>query len=145
MADVRDWGAFLRGRWDWTKHGYEKGFPRGCQFTDLDAAVEFDGRRLKIETKSYDGTAIIPKPSGGQLYFLRDEAARDGSTVLIVYGCGVCNDPYAIHQINARPPDRFEDWRGRDKDIRQKLLKQEIDRALGLPENPSTHQGDGTT
>lgn len=132
MADIRDFGAFIRGRWDWTKYGYERGFPRGCQFTDLDAAVEFDGRRLLIETKSYDGSGIIPKPDGGQLRFLRDEAGL-GKTVLILYGCGVCNDPYAIHQIYRRAgDDRFEDWRGFEKEERRKLLKQEIDRAMGL-------------
>jgi hypothetical protein len=131
MGDVRDWGAFIRGRWDWTRHGYEKGFPRSCQFSDLDAVVEFDGKRLLIEAKSYDGQGIIPKPEGGQLYLLRSEAGL-GRTVLIVYGCGVCNDPYAIHQIYPRHPDRFEDWRGFEKQERRKLLKEEIDKAMGL-------------
>lgn len=133
MADIRDWGAFIRSRWDWTRYGYEHGFPRGCQFTDLDAAIEFDGRRLLIETKSWDGTGIVPKPApdSGQLRFLRDEAGLS-KTVLILYGCGACNDPYAIHQIFRRPPDRFEDWRGLEKEERRKLLKQEIDRAMGL-------------
>lgn len=132
MGDIRDWGAFLRGRWNWTKYGYERGFPRNCQFTDLDAAVEFDGRRLVIETKHYDGTGMLGKPEGGQLRFLRDEAAL-GKTVLVLYGCGACDDPYAIHQIGARPSeDRFEDWRGRDKEERRKLLKDEINRAMGL-------------
>lgn len=133
MADVKDWGAFIRGRWNWTRFGYEKDFPRGCQFTDLDAAVEFDGHRLLIEAKLWDGTGIVPKPGpdDGQLRLLRDEAGL-GKTVLILYGCGVCNDPYAIHQIYRRPPDRFEDWRGLDKEERRKLLKQEIDRAMGL-------------
>jgi hypothetical protein len=131
MGDVRDWGKFIRGRWDWKRFGYEQGFPRNCGFTDVDAATEFDGRRLVIEAKGYDGTGIIPKPEGGQLDLLRDEAGL-GKTVFIVYGCGVCNDPYAIHQVYRRPPDRFEDWRGRDKEERRKLFKAEIDRAMGV-------------
>lgn len=129
--DVRNWGSFIRGRWDWTRFGYEAGFPRGSGFSDLDAVVEFDGRRLLIEAKAYDGTGDLGKPEGGQLRLLRDEAGL-GKTVLVIYGCGVCNDPYAIHQIYRRPPDRFEDWRGREKEERRKLLKYEIDRAMGL-------------
>jgi hypothetical protein len=131
MADIKDWGAFIRGRWNWTRYGYEAGFPRGCQFTDVDAAVEFDGRRLVIETKSYDGTGPIFKPEGGQIRYLRDEAGL-GKTVFILYGCGACNDPYAVHQIMRRPPDPFHDWRGKEKEERRKLLKYEIDRAMGL-------------
>jgi len=138
MADVHDWGKFIRGRWDWTAHGYERGFPRGCQFTDLDAAVEFDGQRLVIETKHYDGVGSLPGngyPPGmgdGQLRFLRDEATL-GKAVIALYGCGPCNDPYVIYVLGAtRDEDRFEDWRGRDKEERRKLLKAEIDRALGL-------------
>jgi len=132
MGDVRDWGAFIRGRWDWTRHGYEKGFSRGCQFTDLDAAIEFDGRSLVIEAKQYDGTGMLPEVDMGQRLFLRDEAKR-GKTVFVLWGCGVCNDPYAIKQLAPdRSGDRFEDWRGLDKEERRKKLKEEIDRALGL-------------
>ena len=139
MADIRDWGKFIRGRWDWTRHGYEDGFPRGCQFTDLDAAVEFDGNRLVIETKQYDGVGVLPGdgyPPGmgsGQLRFLRDEAAL-GKIVFALYGCGACNDPYVIYILGAhRSLDRYEDWRGRSKEERRKLLKAEIDQALSLP------------
>lgn len=135
--DVRNWGSFIRGRWDWQRFGYEDGFLRGSGFSDLDAVVEFDGRRLLIEAKSYDPAAphpanIIPKPEGGQLRLLRDEAGL-GKVVFVVYGCGVCNDPYAMHQIyRVHGDDRFEDWRGLDKEERRKKLKYEIDRALGL-------------
>lgn len=138
MADVRDWGKFIRGRWDWSASGYEDGFPRGCQFTDLDATVEFDGERLVIETKHYDGTGHLPGDgyppgmSAGQLRFLRDEAAA-GKSVLVLYGCGPCNDPHVLYVLGAtRGEDRYEDWRGRDKLERRKLLKAEIDRAVGL-------------
>ena len=138
MADIRDWGKFIRGRWDWTRGGYEDGFPRGCQITDLDAAVEFDGSRLVVETKQYDGVGDLPGngyPPGmgvGQLRFLRDEASL-GKTVLVLYGCGACNDPYVVFALAAeRSDDRFEDWRGLDKEQRRKSLKQEIDRAMGL-------------
>jgi len=136
MADVRDWGRFIRGRWDWTRHGYEAGFPRGCQFTDVDATVEFDGARLVIEAKDYDGLGLLPSiydsRCTGQRRLLRDEAAL-GKRVFVIYGCGVCNDPYAMHELAAhRENDRFADWRGRDKEERRKLFKAEIDQALGL-------------
>lgn len=136
MADVRDWGRFIRGRWDWTRFGYEVGFPRGCQFTDVDASVEFDKRQLVIECKAWDGDGILPsiydEKSTGQRRQLRDEAAL-GKTVFVLYGCGVCNDPYALHVIApVRAEDIFVDWRGRDKAERRRLLKSAIDRAVGL-------------
>lgn len=132
MSDIRDWSAFIRGRWDWTKHGYEKGFPRGCQFTDLDAAVEFDGRRLVVETKHHDGIGPCDYPDIGQLIFLRDEV-RLGKSVIVLYGCGGCNSPQAVRVLGtAKAEDRWEDWRGRDLAERRRLLKHEIDRALGL-------------
>jgi hypothetical protein len=59
MSDIQDWGAFMRGRWHWTRFGYEYGFPRGCQFSDIDAVVEFNGRMLFIEAKSYDGIGSL--------------------------------------------------------------------------------------
>lgn len=133
MADIRDWGKFIRSRWDWARFGYQDGFPRGCQFTDLDAAVEFDGRKLYVECKQWDGTGIIPSlpPGNGQLRFLRAHAGL-GRTVLIVYGCGVCDNPWAVHQVYRQPPDRFEDWRGMDLGERRKRFKGEIDHAMGL-------------
>ena len=136
MADVRDWGKFIRGRWDWTRFGYEDGFPRGCQFTDTDAVTEFDGHRLVMECKSWDGLGIIPSIYGeqdtGQRRYLRDEASL-GKTVFVLYGCGACNDPYALHILGpTRPEDQFLDWREYGKEERRKLLKAEIDRVLGL-------------
>lgn len=140
MGDVRDWGKFIRGRWDWGRFGYEDGFPDGCQFSDIDAATEFHrdtcGGRLVIEAKAWDGEDLIPsiydQKDTGQRLLLRDDA-RLGKTVFVVYGCGVCNDPYALHVLGAsRPEDRFEDWRGLTRQERRKLLKAEIDRALGL-------------
>lgn len=130
MSDIRDWGKFVRGRWDWTRCGYEAGFPRGCQFTDIDASIEFDGHRLMIETKSYDGIGDLPHPPPlGQWRFLRDEV-KQGKEVLIVYGCGVCDDPYAVYDVRR---DRLFDWRGKyDKEVRRRLLKRAIDGALGL-------------
>jgi hypothetical protein len=131
MGDVRNWGKFIRGRWDWTAFGYERGFPRNCQFSDLDAVVEFDGRRLLIECKAYDGQGVIPSPDGGQLRLLRSEAGP-GRTVLVVYGCGVCNEPYALHEIYRAGPPRFEDWRSLSTPERRRRLKAEINRAMGL-------------
>lgn len=137
MADVRDWGKFVRGRWDWTRFGYEQGFPRGCQFTDIDAVVEFDGRRLVIEPKHYEGLGPLPgKPETGQSMLLRDEV-RLGKTVLVLYGCGACDDPYAIHVYGGRPAeDRFVDWREFGKEERRRRLKRYIDWALGLVDDP---------
>ena len=130
MADVRDWGAFIRGRWDWTRYGYEVGFPRGCQFTDIDATVEFDGRRLVIEPKHNDGTDSCEYPPMGQLLLLRDEVVL-GKTVIILYGCGSCNSPQAIRILGrSRDEDVWKDWRGMELEHRRQLLKEEIDRAM---------------
>lgn len=128
VSDIRDWGAFLRGRWNWTRYGYEMGFPRGCQFTDIDAAVEFDGHRLVIEPKHYDGVGDFASIPTGQLRFLRDEVSL-GKVVLVLYGCGACNSPYGIYDVNR---DEWFDWRGCDLKDRRARLKNHIDRALGL-------------
>jgi hypothetical protein len=144
MADVRDWGKFLRGRWDWTRFGYENGFPRGCQFTDVDAAVEIDGRRLVIEPKHYDGVGILPgKPEVGQGLYLRDEV-KLGKTVLVLYGCGPCNDPYAMHIYGrTSAEDVFIDWRSPplSKIERRRQLKRYIDWAVGIADDPRTTEG----
>lgn len=134
MSDVRDWFVFIRGRWDWTRSGYERNFPRGCQFTDIDAAVEFDGRRLEIEPKHYDGLGDLPRIPTGQRRFLQDEATL-GKTVFVLYGCGPCNDPYAIEYIS-EPPNgqRLYDWRGLDKVTRRLRLRAHIERAMNLIE-----------
>lgn len=132
MADVRDWGAFVRGRWDWGRHGYEKGFPRNSQFGDVDATVEFNGVRLTVETKGHDGTGPMDYPPAGQLMSLRDDVRR-GVAVLVVYGCGVCNSPFGVRRLGIdKSADRWEDWRGFPLAERRRLLKYEIDRALGL-------------
>jgi hypothetical protein len=132
MGDINDWAKFIRGRWDWTKYSYEDRFPRKCQFTDIDATVEFDGYRLVIEPKHHDGVGPCPYPDDGQLGLLRDEV-RLGKTVIVLYGCGACNSPQAIRILGpGRAEDRWEDWRGRDIAERRKLLKEEIDKAMGL-------------
>jgi hypothetical protein len=136
MADIRDWGKFIRGRWDWTAGGYEKGFPRGCQFTDVDAATEFDSQFLLIETKHHDGTGIgMEYPDTGQLMALRAEV-RLGKTVFILYGCGPCNSPQALRILGYKKPDDvFIDWRNIPSiEERRKLLKYQIDLAQGLVE-----------
>ena len=46
MADIRDWGAFIRSRWDWHRLGYEDGWPRGIAFSDTDGWVSVDGAPL---------------------------------------------------------------------------------------------------
>lgn len=146
MSDIRDWTKFIRGRWNWTLQGYEAGFPRGCQFTDVDAAVEFDGRRLVIEPKHHEGIGPMDYPPTGQLAYLRDEV-RLGKAVLVLYGCAVCNSPWGVRMLGpAKPADRWEDWRDRGIEERRKQLKYEIDRALGLPldDRPTiTSHGEG--
>ncbi len=140
MADIRDWGKFLRGRWDWTRGGYEKGFPRGCQFTDVDAATEFDGRFLLIETKHHDGTGIgMEYPDTGQLMALRAEV-RLGKTVFVLYGCGPCNSPQGLRILGLeKSSDRWIDWRDIPSiEERRQRFKQQVDTALALCEPPST-------
>lgn len=139
MADVRDWGRFIRGRWDWTRFGYEDGFPRGCQFTDIDSMIEFDGRGLKIECKPLDPELLLPNrrpplPPTGQLRALQAEATHPGSTVLVVYGCGVCNDPYAVYDVGRKEWHIWRSARGKWDDLgaRRTRLKWLIDSAMGL-------------
>lgn len=142
MADVRDWGAFIRGRWNWKRFGYEKDFPRTCGFTDVDAAVEFDGKALLIETKHYDGIGALPGlPSNGQLWFLQDEVKR-GKYVLVLYGCGVCDDPYAVYDVGGKQWFKFLDGDGKwqDKEERRRQLKRHINFALGLPVDTSSRE-----
>ena len=139
MADVRDWGKFIRGRWDWTRHGYETGFPRGCQFTDVDATVEFDGRALVIEPKHYEGLGLVPSPysNTGQMLYLRSEAQL-GKVVLMLFGCGPCNDPYAVLRVGkTRSEDVAHQWRDEHgqwlpKGERRQRLKRLIDEAMGI-------------
>lgn len=133
MADIRDWGRFVRGRWDWTSGGYEAGFPRRCQFTDIDAAIEMDGRELIIEPKHHDGLGPMSYPDDGQLLFLRNEIRR-GASVIVLYGCGPCNSPWGARVLGLRKErDHWLDWRDiPDVRKRRRLLKAEIDRALGL-------------
>jgi len=112
MSDIRDWGKFIRGRWDWTSGGYEEGFPRGCQFTDVDGDIEFDGCRLELETKHWDGVGERPPlPLTGQLRKLQD-AVSLGKSVLVLYGCGPCNDPRAVYDVGR---NEWFDWTGLDK------------------------------
>lgn len=133
MADIEDWGKFIRGRWDWTCNGFEVGFPRGCQFTDIDAATEFDGRALVIETKHHDGVGPCEYPKTGQLLALRKEVEL-GKSCFVLYGCGACASPYALRVLGLnRSEDVFYDWRNEPSiEERRKLLKHRIDVAMGL-------------
>lgn len=135
MADIRDWGKFIRGRWNWTSAGFENGFPRGCQFTDVDASVEFNGRMLLVETKHHDGVGPCDYPDTGQLLSLRAEV-KLGKTVFILYGCGPCSSPQALRILGAsRDSDKWIDWRGIPSiEERRKLYKHQIDIAMGLAE-----------
>lgn len=146
MADVRNWEAFIRGRWPWTRYGYEKGFPRGCQFTDVDALVEFDGNRLMIEAKQWDGIGARPPqlPTGQQLA-LGVESADEGKTVFVLYGCASCDDPmWVTVKKRQTDPDRpryllpdeqydLRDMGGRTE--RRRALKLLIDQAMGVSRN----------
>lgn len=132
MSDIRDWGAFIRGRWNWTSYGYEAGFPRGSQFGDVDAVVEFDGRTLYVETKAFDGLGDWPQVPLGQ-YFLLERLARQANTaVFVLFGCGVCNDPKGLLEIYADSPNHQHDWRALPLPERRAHLKHRIDSALGL-------------
>ena len=132
MADIRDYEKFIKGRWRWTGFGYEKGFPRGCQFSDIDAITEFDGRTLVIEAKEFGGTGFLPDLPTGQVRLLRHLAKH--ATVYVVFGIAQQDEPYALRQLYPTPGrDRFEDWRQLgDKEKRHQLFKDEIDWALGV-------------
>lgn len=132
VADIRDWGAFLRGRWNWTKGGYERSFPRNCQFTDVDASVEFDGYHLQIETKHHDGIGSFVLPDAGQLRSLREDV-RLGKTVFVLYGCGACDNPQGIVILSVDgSADEWHDWRELTLLQRRRQLKRQINQAMGL-------------
>lgn len=129
MSDIRDWGAFIRGRWNWTRYGYEHGFPRGCQFSDIDAVVEFNDRVLFIETKHYEGVGNLTRPARGQT-LLAERLTRDPSTsYLLVYGCGCCNNPQAAWDAAT---GILHDWRTLELVERRRRLKAVIDAAMDL-------------
>lgn len=128
MADIWNWPAFIRGRWMWTTFGYERGFPRGCGFGDLDAALEFDGKALVIEAKAFDGIGDPPPIPTGQRRNLEHEASL-GKTALLLYGCGACNDP--LYVVNIGTGKRY-DLRRLPKLKRRAELKFLIDEAMGL-------------
>lgn len=128
MSDIRDWDAFKRGRWNWTAHGYERGFPRGCGFTDIDAAVEFDGHCLFIEGKHHDGTGEFASLSRGQRLFM-DRLVSLGVDVFVLYGNAPANDPQGLYDVRR---GEWADWRGHSIESRRQRLKNRIDRAMGL-------------
>lgn len=135
MADVQNWDRFIKGRWAWTSCGYEAGFTRNSQFGDLDAIVEFDGFILAIEAKHHDGNGPMDYPHAGQVAMLRT-LVKLGASVIVLYGLATLNDPFGIRRLGAtKNDDRWEDWRGLPRASRRRLLKMEIDRALGLPDN----------
>jgi hypothetical protein len=65
----------------------------------------------------------------GQLLLQHALAASPGTTVLVLYGCGCCNDPYAARDVGAGV---LHDWRDRSKSERRKHLKALIDEVMGL-------------
>jgi len=147
MADIYNPDAFMRGRWNWTGSGYEVGFPRGCQFTDLDAATEFNGRHLFIECKEYDGPlGICPNDQydDGQRTFLRS-LVSDTATVFILFGVAKDNNPWCARILKpTRLEDRFVDWRGIAAiEDRRRALKNMIDDAMNV--NTETIEYDAWT
>jgi hypothetical protein len=109
--------ALARGRWNWTRGGYETGLPRGCQFTDLDAVIEIDGRVLIIEAVHHasptDPVDLGGRPPMGQRVALRRLAALDEDVrVFVLYGNAQANDPQAALLLAPWPSgDRLLNWR----------------------------------
>lgn len=123
MSDVRDWGQFIRGRWDWKRYGYEAGLPRRCGFGDIDAALELGGRHLIIEAKSWDGEGARPELSFGQGTALR-HLADEKRTVWVLWGCAGCNNPLAVQSLNSGAE---HDWRELPLGERRSEMKRLID------------------
>jgi hypothetical protein len=133
MADINNPERFLDGRWAWVKFGYDKGFPRRCTFSDLDAITEFDGYCLGIEAKHHSETDIgFPYPDAGQMGVLRDLVRRK-IVIFVLYGDAQTNDPHGIRIIGEnRPGDKFDNWLPMPLGERRRRLKQAIDEAVGL-------------
>lgn len=136
MADIRNREKFLQGRVNWTANGYETGFPRGCQFSDLDAIIEFDGQSLVIEGKHHDGIDSCPYPPMGQLLmlrFLKRKLGRNGH-VFALYMDAEADSPWALRILGeTKSADVWKDWRKIESiEERRRLLKEQIDLALRL-------------
>lgn len=115
MADIRDPWAFILGRWNWTRDGYESKLPRGSQIGDLDGFLELSGRHLFIEVKDWHGEGSLPKLPGGQAMALRSLCRHDGQAVLIVYGCPHMNRPYYVERWKGQPIEtKVHDFREMD-------------------------------
>lgn len=136
MGSIRDWDRFKAGRWDWTSLGYEHGFPRRCQFSDVDAVTEFDGRILMIESKYNDGVDAPSYPDVGQVRLLRRfrKMFGDDGDVFIVYGDAEADEPWALRILGMeRSQDLFEDWRTTpNAETRRERFKAWIDWSLGI-------------
>jgi hypothetical protein len=122
MADINDWEAFARGRWRWTRYGYEHGLPRGSGFGDLDATLELSGHRLSFECKAWDGLGPLPALPTGQIQSLR-QMSRNGDRVYVLWGCASCNNPLFIKALGRqRELDYDQDWRPLDLPDRRRAL-----------------------
>jgi hypothetical protein len=133
VSDIRDWEKYKRSRWSWTSQGYERGFPRGCQFMDIDAYTEFNGMRLMIESKHYEGYGEPPSLPKGQRWALEREAQDENKTVLVVYGNAQTNDPMVVHVLaGSGMPAKVHDFRTLTVEQRREQLKYLIDEAMNL-------------
>lgn len=119
--------AIARERWNWTKFGYEQGFPGICQFADIDAVVEFDGRALAIECKHHDGVSGFERLKDGQ-WRLQRRLVDAGWSAFTLYGDARTNEPWGIWHYGDRHP---RDLRRMTRRFRREILTDEINKAMG--------------
>lgn len=138
MSDLHNLEQFIRGRWRWDAFGYQIGFKGKCAFSDIDAMVEFNGRRLLIESKFWNGQdeskLTLQK---GQELALQREAGDKGRTVLVVYGDAERNLPLYVLNLNS---GSVHDLRELQPWERRWEFKRHIDAAMGVSHTDAVHK-----
>lgn len=129
MADIRDWDAFKRGRWNWTAGGYEHGLGP-CAFGDIDAHLERRGWHLFIEAKHYEnGRSMSLSIPTGQWIALRSLIAN-GHTVWLLLGDATANDPLFLRmwhqQVDGALGKVDDDYRQLPIEQRRERLRSRI-------------------
>lgn len=141
MAEIRDFWL-KRHRWDWTKYGYEEGFPRKCAWSDIDGVVEFDEKCAMYEFKRWDGEiglehALAEIPRGQRK--LHQALRSTGASFFVLFGVPENDDPLAAFVVTSfagKYRGRWHDWRGVPIDVRRKELRGLVRALLDASEGP---------
>lgn len=128
MSKIRDM-AQVQARWDWTRLGYERSFPRGITMGDADGILEINYCWLRVETKNWtpDTLGIPPLPVGQHLDLKRWVRAHTRNVVFVLHGHQPTNRPYAL-RVWTHTGEAFHDWRDTSEDEAREALTTQFDR-----------------